>query len=83
MNIAPVQKGVYTLGKRTDIPGMGKFDPLSQMKVNSSRARCAAVATLLSVLCVLSALRLPMRSSSVLLSRSVLLPSSASSLGGG
>eukprot|EP01046_Picozoa_sp_COSAG06_P018366 COSAG06_NODE_1277_length_10034_cov_2.246200_2_plen_269_part_00 len=50
MNIAPVQKGVYTLGKRTDIPGMGKFDPLSQMKVNSSRARCAAVATLLSVL---------------------------------
>ena len=33
MNIAPVQKGVYTLGKRTEIPGMGKFDALSQMKV--------------------------------------------------
>ena len=33
MNIAPVMKDQYTLGKRTPIPGMGKFDALSQMKV--------------------------------------------------
>ena len=39
MDIAPVQKGVYTLGKRTAIPGMGKFDPLSQMKVWNETVR--------------------------------------------
>ena len=33
MNIAPVMKDTYTLGKRTPIPGMGQFDALSQMKV--------------------------------------------------
>ena len=33
MNIAPVMKDNYTLGKRTPIPGMGKFDALSQLKV--------------------------------------------------
>ena len=33
MNIAPVMKDTYTLGKRTPIPGMVKFDALSQMKV--------------------------------------------------
>ena len=33
MNIAPVMKDTYTLGTRTAIPGMGKFDALSQMKV--------------------------------------------------
>merc|ERR1712159_979800 len=33
MNIAPVNKDGCTFGKRTDIPGMAKFDELSKLKV--------------------------------------------------